>query len=93
MNNVTTHTPKDTLVDVNKLGLSGDLYDTLWELFEVNNGSIVRYYPYNEYTGLSNQDQAVLNHLLTEKAGIVFPEVSADKPVDRFYSLLLEFSW
>lgn len=93
MDKVAVPTPKDTLVDVNKLSLPEEIYDALADLFEIRNGSIVRYYPYYGYTKLSNTNQAVLNHLLTEKARIVFPEVSADKPVDHFYSLLLEFSW
>ena len=91
MDKVAVPTPKDTLVDVSKLCLPQQVYDELVDLFEICGDSIVRYYPYYGYTKLPNKDQAVLNHLLTEKAGVVFPEVSADKPIDHFYSLLLEF--
>lgn len=89
-----TPTPNDTVVNMMDLNLAEDLYDTLADLFEVRNGSIVRYFPLSEYSnGLSPEQKAEFNRILQEQAGVVFPEPASEEDSQRFYGVLLEFSW
>ncbi len=81
------------VVAVSDLNLDEDLYDLLADYYECRNGSYHRYYPnkpnddFSEKYGKLKQAHLDIINAKIAECGIVAP---AD---ERFFHVLLEFSW